>query len=46
MSLKARKFISSEIKTQIAHGKSRKQAIAIAFSKARAKGFRIPRKRI
>lgn len=37
---KSQKVISSNIKTEIRHGKSRKQAIAIALRKAK-----IPRKR-
>lgn len=35
-------FISGEIREQIKDGKPRKQAVAIAFSKAREKGFDVP----
>jgi hypothetical protein len=33
----SKKVISKNIKTEIAHGKPQKQAVAIALSKARAK---------
>lgn len=41
----SRKAISANIKTEIAHGKPQKQAVAIALSTAdKAKGKRYPRK--
>jgi hypothetical protein len=38
---KARKYIQKQIKRQIEEGKPQNQAIAIAFSKARRKGYRV-----
>jgi len=43
--LKGKKNIGKNIKTEIAHGKPRKQAIAIALSVAREGGAKIPRKK-
>jgi len=42
---KSQKVISSNIKTEIEHGKPQKQAVAIALSKARDSGARIPKKK-
>ena len=42
---KSQKTISSNIRTEIAHGKPQKQAIAIALSTAREAGAKIPRKK-
>ena len=41
----SRKTISKNIKTEIAHGRPRKQAIAIALSVARKSGARIPKRK-
>jgi hypothetical protein len=41
---KSKKTVSSNIKTEIEHGKPQKQAVAIALDKARKSGARIPRK--
>jgi hypothetical protein len=41
----SKKTISSNIKTEIAHGKPQKQAVAIALSKARESGAKIPKKK-
>jgi hypothetical protein len=38
---KARKYIQKQIKRQIEEGKPQNQAIAIAFSKARRKGYKV-----
>ena len=46
MPLKAgtsKKVISSNIKTEMSHGKPQKQAIAIALDKARKSGGNIPK---
>jgi len=45
MSKRAAAFIAREAKKQYKHGKKIKQAVAIAYSKARKKGFKIPVKR-
>ncbi len=45
MSKRAATFIARETKKQYRHGKSQKQAVAIAYSKARKKGFKIPPKK-
>jgi len=45
MSKRASAFIAREAKKQYKHGKSIKQAVAIAYSKARKKGFKIPQRR-
>jgi len=42
---KSKKDISSNIKTEVEHGKPQKQAIAIALSKARKSGAKIPKKK-
>jgi hypothetical protein len=42
---KSQKTISHNIKTEIAHGKPQKQAVAIALSKARESGAHIPKKK-
>jgi Family of unknown function (DUF6496) len=41
----SRKAIGENIKTEVAHGKPRKQAIAIALETAREAGAKIPRKK-
>jgi len=41
---KSKKTISSNIKTEMEHGKPQKQAIAIALSQARKSGAKIPKK--
>ena len=41
----SKKTISSNIKTEIAHGKPQKQAVAIALSEARKAGAKIPKKK-
>ena len=43
--LKGKGNIGHNIQTEMAHGKPRKQAIAIALSVARRGGAKIPRKR-
>jgi len=40
----SQKAISSNIETEMSHGKPQKQAIAIALSKARAGGAKISKK--
>ena len=42
---KSKKAISENIKTEIAHGKPQKQAVAIALSEARRSGAKIPKKK-
>lgn len=39
----SKKTISSNIKTEIESGKEKKQAVAIALSKARESGAKIPK---
>ena len=41
MSKKAAAFIAREARKQYRHGKAAKQAVAIAYAKARKKGYRI-----
>ena len=41
---KSKKVISENIKTEMEHGKSQKQSVAIALSKARKSGAKIPKK--
>lgn len=41
---KSKKTISSNIKTEMEHGKPQKQAVAIALSTARKAGAKIPKK--
>lgn len=41
----SKKAISSNIKTEIEHGKPQKQAVAIALSVARKAGAKIPKKK-
>lgn len=41
---KSKKVISSNIKTEIEHGKPQKQAVAIALSEARKKGMKVGKK--
>lgn len=41
----SRKSVGKNIKTELAHGKPRKQAIAIALDVAREAGAKIPRKK-
>lgn len=42
---KSKKAIGENIKTEIEHGKPRKQAIAIALNTARRSGAKIPSKK-
>ena len=42
---KSKKTIGKNIKTEIAHGKPQKQAVAIALSEARKSGAKIPKKK-
>ncbi len=42
---KSKKTISSNIKTEMEHGKPQKQAVAIAISEARRSGAKIPKKK-
>lgn len=44
ISPKARGFIQKKIRIHIREGYLPRQAVAMAYSKARAKGFKIPRK--
>lgn len=41
----SRKSISDNIRTEIHHGKSQKQAVAIALNTARKSGAKIPQNR-
>jgi hypothetical protein len=41
----SRKAISQNIRTEIAHGKPQKQAVAIALNTARSAGASIPKRR-
>ena len=41
MSKRASAFIAREARKQYRHGKPQKQAVAIAYSKARRKGYKI-----
>lgn len=41
----SRKTISENIKTEMAHGKSQKQAVAIALNTARKSGAKIPNRK-
>jgi hypothetical protein len=41
----SKKTISQNIKTEMAHGKPQKQAVAIALDTARRSGAKIPRRR-
>jgi len=41
---KSKSTVSSNIKTEMEHGKSQKQAVAIALSTARKSGGKIPKK--
>lgn len=42
ISKEARKFISKKIKKNLEEGKPFRQSIAIAYSQARAEGYKIP----
>lgn len=42
---KSKKTISSNIKTEMEHGKPQKQAVAISLSEARRSGAKIPKKK-
>ena len=44
LSKKASLFIARNVKQQRDEGKSEKQAVAIAYSKARKAGFKVPRR--
>lgn len=46
VSKKAQEFISRKIKTNIREGMHRQQAIAVAHSQAREKGFKVPKPRM
>ena len=41
----SKKTISKNIRTEVAHGKPQKQAVAIALDTARRSGAKIPKKR-
>ena len=41
----SKKTISSNIRTEMEHGKGQKQAVAIALSTARKSGAKIPKKK-
>ncbi|MFX1767366.1 DUF6496 domain-containing protein [Paraburkholderia sp. A1RI-2L] len=41
---KTRESISKNVKTEMKHGKSQKQAVAIALNQARKSGAKIPKK--
>jgi len=41
----SKQTISQNIKTEMAHGKPQKQAVAIALNTARKSGAKIPRKK-
>ena len=41
----SKKTISQNIKTEMAHGKTKKQAVAIALDIARKSGAKIPKKK-
>lgn len=41
----SKKTISSNIKTEMHHGKPQKQAVAIALNEARKSGAKIPKKK-
>lgn len=45
VSRKARGFIGRKIREQKREGKPQKQAVAIGLSKARRRGFKVPRKK-
>jgi Family of unknown function (DUF6496) len=42
---KSEKAISANIRTEMAHGKPQKQAVAIALDTARRSGAKIPRRK-
>jgi hypothetical protein len=42
LSPEAEKFISRKIRKNIKEGRPQKQAVAIAYSQARAKGYKVP----
>lgn len=42
---KSQNIISKNIKTEMAHGKEQKQAVAIALNTARKSGAKIPKKK-
>ncbi len=42
---KSKKTVSANIKTEMAHGKPQKQAVAIALDVARRSGAKIPKKK-
>lgn len=44
VSKKADAYIKRKIKKNIEEGRPPKQAVAIAFSQARAKGYKVPKK--
>lgn len=42
--IKARKFIAHKIKKNYTEGRSLKQSVAIAFTQARKKGYKVPKR--
>lgn len=42
---KSKKVVSENIKTEMAHGKPQKQAVAIALNTARKSGAKMPKKK-
>ena len=41
---KSREAVSKNVKTEMKHGKSQKQAVAISLNQARKSGAKIPKK--
>ena len=42
----AQKYISKTVREEIASGYPRKQAVAIAYSRARAEGYKVPARKL